>query len=53
MAPQDWSKSSMEHTISLPSPLHSHAIILWLIPSLYILLIKVGEECQVHILPNK
>lgn len=44
---------NMEHTIALPAPLQSNAIILWLIPSLDILLIKVGEERQVHILPNK
>lgn len=60
MTPQHWSKPSTDHStltqkhlIALSYQLQNHAIILWLILSLYILLIKVGEECQDHILPNK
>lgn len=49
----DHSTLTQKHLIALSYQFQNHAIILWLILSLYILLIKVGEECQDHILPNK
>jgi len=49
----DHSTLTRKRLIALSCQLQSHPIILWLILSLYILFIKVGEERQDHVLPKK